>query len=164
MLTLAVHCGMTRCLLCVLQGSRDCWVWSTVCCPNQGAIHDALSAQGRDFSLVVDVFRSTAACAASPQAAAHAAIEDATHVQSRAASCDSSGGEKISHLDCVSCEFVGFCGDCGSASFSPPRSAGTHAQCPPGGFAGATHFFMLKLRSKNDPHRRPPRHNLFCTW
>ena len=54
-----------------------------------------------------DVFRSTAACAASPQAAAPAAIEDATHVQSRAASCDSSGGEKISSSGLCFCESSG---------------------------------------------------------
>ena len=40
-----------RCnVCCVLQGSGDCWVWSTVCCPNQGATEDVLNSKVWNFS------------------------------------------------------------------------------------------------------------------
>ena len=59
------------------------------------------------------VFRSKAVCDASAQAAA--ALEDATHVQSRAG------------LDCVSVRPVGSVVIPGSASFSSPKTARTQA-------------------------------------
>ena len=52
--------------------------------------------------------RSKAACAASPRAAAALGERRHTHIQSRAASWDSSGGENVSRPGLRSCEPSGF--------------------------------------------------------
>ena len=83
-----------------------------------------------------------------------------THVQSRAASRDSSGGEKIGQSGCgtvVTPE---------SASLGASHDGVIASIVPSSGFGGAANFALLKLGeggrggegggSKNAPHRRHP--------
>ena len=75
---------------------------------------NALLSQSHNFVFVVDRLRSNAACALSPRAAA--AMEEATHIQSRSAFRDSRGGQKIRVG--LACEAVSPLG-----SVAMPRSA-----------------------------------------
>ena len=91
-----------------------------------------------------EVLRSDAACAASPRAAA--AVQDATHVNSRAASWDSSSGEKIKRPGLCFCESSGFRGDAWVCESQSSHDGVNASMVRSGGFSGAAELTMFKLR------------------
>ena len=107
---------------CTLLGSGDCWVWPKICCPNQGTIHDALSPLVWEFSSVVLGFatKSSLRCV-SPGCCCIGGCH--THVQRRAASLNSNGGEKISGSGLCFCESSGFRGNPWIRVSLPPKTA-----------------------------------------
>ena len=127
---------------CTLHGSRNRLVWPPDGRPDQWTIDNTLHSKTLEFPPVVVVFRSKAACAASPRAAA--ALEDTSRAALRPGSA---AVVKISAcVDVASVDPHGSVVTPESASFQASEQRVCTRVVASRGFGSAASFSMFQLR------------------